>query len=592
MNIHKNTRPKHPGKRWGTNLLRGAVGLAVAASIVTAGSLPARAHVMFTINTGHDNLANYAGTIDLQCPGLSYPRSMYLFITSPVALTGPVTWATNGGPAVTVTGDPFGNLYRGVVSLNSAVPVGTMFTVTATDAAGNTGSITLTVVPCHYYAGRAQGDVHVYTFDDLPYDFQQAGEVVDAQTTDQSFSVQSRLIRLATKQVTETAAVAANDNGDHVGLYIDSQGQPQWHVNGSVVTVPSAGLNLPQGGTIAPTTGATVSNEWTVTWPGTAGVASGTTLVVAAILTPGSPHIDINALTLGPGLAGQGLVAGILGNSDRNPVNDLTPFGGGAAVSPDCQSGSPAYSQPLYRTFGASWLVAGSLPGQPANQPTSLFDNDTPSSWVIPNFPASCTPKPKITLTQAQAACAAANVPAFPASADCAADVSWSGSKGWVAGYAQQPPFTCNISGTASFVPALGLTAQTVKVKITSKLTGCASNSLGIVSGKATAASQGGQPGVTCDADAPSFTITTKGTAKWNNAAANKLTLSATSVSGSDPPTSQLSGETSTATGSAPAPGTTLSGSISDTVTPKVQSECAAGTLSKLRFTGTTTFSA
>jgi hypothetical protein len=157
--------------------------------------------------------------------------------------------------------------------------------------------------------------------------------------------------------------------------------------------------------------------------------------------------------------------------------------------------------------------------------------------------------------------------------------------------------FTCNIAGVASFTPPLGLTPSTsTAIKFAGKLTSCTANAHNLTLGKVVTSATG-QSGVTCNPSAPANTVTTAGHITWLSGAVtvgkNNISVQSTSVPNSSPPTTNLMGTTTSASnGNVPPVGTTSTGSIHYTVTATVMTQCAAGTLAKIKFLGTTTINA
>jgi hypothetical protein len=157
---------------------------------------------------------------------------------------------------------------------------------------------------------------------------------------------------------------------------------------------------------------------------------------------------------------------------------------------------------------------------------------------------------------------------------------------------ADTPPSTsCSLTGTASFSPPLGLSNKTTTVKIKADLSGCSSNPYGITGGTIKGSGSGL---ATCNPSVTDGPLTSNGTIKWvgvpkvkGEKAVSTETSTSTAVPDSSPPSNTLSGEIA---GGYPVPaGTATSGSTTYTITSSTQSECIAGKLKKLSFTGTTT---
>jgi hypothetical protein len=404
-------------------------------------SFDTRSDTPYKIRTGHDGGPDVNGVdithmIDREPAGTPTPweRCMFLWATPPAGTTvTSATWSiaagappgahikagwSNGAPAGTPDdGTPFP--LRTQVCITDATPVDSTFTVEiAPNGGGVDGRVLLWVGNFVNFAGRAQGDVHNTTFDEMHYDFQGVGEYVDAvDGSGKEFAVQSRLEVVPSSTVTVTTAIAAQVNGDRVGLYLDASGVAEWYLNGKPLTVPAT---LPSGGEITNPT----SDHWRVTWPKGTATEETTMQVSLARWTP-MDHLNIDEIVLGPALQ-YGQVRGLLGVADRNPTNDLTPSTGGNPVSADIDPSIPPYTQPLYKDFGRSWLVTTS--GGPLD---TLFDyldpkHPDPGSYENEAFPAE---RPGVVDPKAAAICQRAGVTAFPQIDFCTYDVEVTGAR-------------------------------------------------------------------------------------------------------------------------------------------------------------------
>ena len=405
-------------------------------------------NAQYAIRTGHDGGSDVNGVdithmIDREPNGTPTPweRCMYLWATPPAGTTVTnATWSVEpGAPAGAhilagwsggaPSSDPDdGTPYplRTKVCITDATPVDTTFTVDiAPNGGGVDGRVVLWVGDNVIYAGRAQGDVHNTTFDEMHYDFQGVGEYVDAVAVasgGKDFAVQSRLETVPSAPVTVTTAVAAQVNGDRIALYLDASGVPEWYLGGKPLSVPAT---LPSGGEITSPS----PDHWRVTWPKTTtalGATTGTTMQVSFARWTPKDHLNIDELVLGPGLRYGGQVQGLLGIADRDPANDLTPSTGGNPVSPDIDPALPPYTQPLYRDFGRSWLVTTS--GGPQD---TLFDyldpsHPDPASYENETFPAE---RPGVVDRRARTVCQKAGVTAWPQLDFCTYDVEVTGAR-------------------------------------------------------------------------------------------------------------------------------------------------------------------
>jgi hypothetical protein len=413
----------------------------------------------YALRTGHDGTTDamtgndLTHMIDREDVGTPTPweRCMYVWAALPAGDPVPpsATWSVAPGTAAGATlpagvhirsgwsggapgglpEDPTADPLRTMVCITDATPVDTTFTVlVVTPTRGLAGRVLLWVGNYVNYPGRAQGDVHNTTFDELHYDFQGVGEYVDAvDGAGKDFAVQSRLETVPGAPVTVTTAVAARVNGDRVGLYLDASGQPEWYLDGKPVAVPT---KLPAGGMITNPT----ADHWRVTWPSGSkgpGSTAGTSMQVSFARWTPKDHLNIDEIVLGPGLR-DGLVNGLLGSADRDAANDLTPSTGGSPVSPSIDPALPPYEQPLYRDFGRSWLVDNS-----GGRLHTLFDyldpaHPDPASYQNDHFPAE---RPGVVNRQARTLCQRAGVTAWPQIDFCTYDVEVTGARGIAAYY-------------------------------------------------------------------------------------------------------------------------------------------------------------
>jgi hypothetical protein len=413
----------------------------------------------YAIHTRHDG-ATQNGTdlthmIDRQPAGMpgAWERSPCMFldvaVTNPATATPPTGLATwdvvvGGPPGARIKpgwehGDPSGgNVRTTQLCITDQTPADSLIVVTfRPNGTFTEGRVVIWVNEFVNYVGRAQGDVHNTTFDEVRYDFQGVGEYVDAVALAGSgpkdFAVQSRLEAVPSAPVTVTTAVAALVNGDRVTVTLDAAGRVGWRVNGRPVRrFPTT---LPSGGTLTNPT----ADHWRITWADN-GTGPGTTTDTAMQVSLGrwapKDHLNIDELRLGSGLSFGGGVAGMLGSPDRDGTNDLTPAWGGAPVSTDIDPNRPAYDQPIYTELGRSWLVT--KPGTGHAQ-ASLFDyldpaHPDPGSYVNERFPVE---RPGVVDDGAREACLKAGVTAHPQLDFCTYDVEVTGARDIAAYYAE-----------------------------------------------------------------------------------------------------------------------------------------------------------
>jgi hypothetical protein len=409
------------------------------------------ANAPYALRTGHDGRPDVNGVdithvIDREPVGTPAPweRCMYLWATPPAGTATPssASWSIEGpAPAGAhirsgwASGDPGGagpspgpkTPLRTMVCITDTTPTDTTFTVAFTpEGASVQGRLLLWVGEFVSFTGRAQGDVHNTTFDELHYDFQGVGEYVDAvHDSGKELAVQSRLEAVPNAPVTVTTAVAAQVNGDRVAAYLDpSSGSVDWYLDGSPLSVPA---NLPAGGAITQPD----ADHWRVEWADNGqgpGVTTGTSMQVSLGRWAPKDHLNIDEIVLGPGLHDTTDVAGLLGSPDRDGSNDLTPSWGGVPVSPDIDASTPPHTQPLYKEFGQSWLVT--QPGSGSRR-ASLFDyldpgHPGPGSYTHEHYPAAT---PRVVERDARSICERAGVTAFPQIDFCTYDVGVTGAR-------------------------------------------------------------------------------------------------------------------------------------------------------------------
>ena len=168
---------------------------------------------------------------------------------------------------------------------------------------------------------------HLFTADGEHVDFQAAGEFVVARSPDGSFQIQARQeAALGGTVVTLNTAVAANVDGDRVGIYAD---EPSFLVvNGRAVDAVDVAERLPQGGSLERHGGLVA-----ITWP------DRSRLTVSR---------DASSLNLGfvPSPAVGPSLRGLLGSANGDPTDDLTARDGAVlsladpASTPSCTPSS------------------------------------------------------------------------------------------------------------------------------------------------------------------------------------------------------------------------------------------------------------
>ncbi|HEY8636388.1 MAG TPA: RHS repeat-associated core domain-containing protein [Candidatus Limnocylindrales bacterium] len=265
------------------------------------------------------------------------------------------------------------------------------------------------------------GDTHMETADRTHFDFQAAGEFLIATSPDGRIQVQTRQEPvMGGTVITFTTAVAANVDGDRVGVYAK---EPSFLVvDGQPVNAVDIAEQLPHGGALERHGG-----RVTVGWP------DGSQLLVSR----NGSTLDY---TLVASKAAGPTLRGLLGNADGNPANDLTGRDGSVLSRSD-----PDFHTKLYAQFGNSWRVS---------QATSLFDygpgesTATFTNLAIPSAEATVASLSASGRTMAQTICQAAGVRVEPLLDDCILDVGETGDASFAADTAAVAASGATVAGT------------------------------------------------------------------------------------------------------------------------------------------------
>jgi len=272
---------------------------------------------------------------------------------------------------------------------------------------------------CHPYCGRnnqtatSTGDPHLITIDGQRYDFQGVGEFVALKSTSDNFEVQARQAPWqGSRLVSTNTAVAMNVAGDRVGIYAGAT--PRLLVNSEPITLTGRTMWLTNGGLIEHREG-----QYTVIWPDNTAV-----------------QVQIRGAWLDLLLAlpkeRRSKVAGLLGNFDGDPKNDLAARDG-TAVTLEGLAQDEAYRQ-LYKVFGNSWRIT---------QTVALFDygpgedTTTYTDLTFPQKPISIADLDEATRRAAEAKCRQAGVTMQPHLDNCILDIGLTGEAAFAQGAAQ-----------------------------------------------------------------------------------------------------------------------------------------------------------
>jgi hypothetical protein len=266
--------------------------------------------------------------------------------------------------------------------------------------------------------GSSNGDPHLRTFDDLPYDFQAAGEFTLAASLDGELLVQTRQQPFpGSTKVGVTTAVAANALGDRVGFHLDpTNGGIEVHLGGRTIA-PTADTVLAHGGRLLKT-GEAENAGYEVRLP------DGSTLSVTPIGNYGL-KVDLAVPT-----TRAGRMSGLLGNADGDPGNDFDA--GGGRILAGSASGLPAFGE-LYGEYADHWRVTPQ---------TSLFDyapGQSTATFTDRTFAREPTDSAPVPGTErARALCESAGVTDAAVLAGCILDVVATGRDEFVAAAAAQ----------------------------------------------------------------------------------------------------------------------------------------------------------
>ena len=214
--------------------------------------------------------------------------------------------------------------------------------------------------------GGGQGDPHLYTFNDLAYDFHGAGEFILARSMTGDFEIQARTEQMEPHldRFTIFTAFAIDVNGDRVVILEDDSPpyQASLEINGSPQNLKEMGsepMELAGGAIIR-----WISDMFIIDWPGE-------DTRVIAWQNPNGTVTGSRALAIEISLDERFTeqMEGLLGNLDDRDRNVFTARDGRMFLRP------LSYDE-LYHEFGDSWRIT---------QNESLFGTET---FKVPGIPA------------------------------------------------------------------------------------------------------------------------------------------------------------------------------------------------------------
>ncbi|HTW08321.1 MAG TPA: RHS repeat-associated core domain-containing protein [Acidimicrobiales bacterium] len=259
------------------------------------------------------------------------------------------------------------------------------------------------------------GDTHLTTGGELHYNFQAAGEFTAIESPDGPVDVQVRQQPAKGEtSVTFATAVAANVDGDRVGVYA----LEPWflRVNGTVETGAVFRERLPHGGTVTRN-----GDSVTVRWP------DGGELAIALFNNFAFSNFANLSYSFTPAPGTAPTLTGLLGTG--NTYTQLVDSSGTTLLLSD-----PKFEKKLYSQFANSWRIsrAESLFDYRPGESTATFTNlKIPySNYTVASLSASARAK-------AEAICGALGVRTEPLLDDCILDVGVTGDPGLAAAEAQ-----------------------------------------------------------------------------------------------------------------------------------------------------------
>ena len=214
-------------------------------------------------------------------------------------------------------------------------------------------------IPLRPPGGSDVGDTHLTTFDGLFYDLQGVGEYTLVRSTKDDFAVQVRQVPVPGLRVASVnQAMATTIAGQRVSVTMEN-GAAVLRIDGKVI---SGALPKLKGGSL---TGATTvyGSNYQLAWP------DGTEVRVEQL---GRYALNVRVK---PAASRRGSLAGLLGNYDGSPANDLV---GTNSVS----LGASPTADDLNHSLANAWRIT---------QATSLFDyhpGQSTATFTMPDFPA------------------------------------------------------------------------------------------------------------------------------------------------------------------------------------------------------------
>ena len=273
------------------------------------------------------------------------------------------------------------------------------------------------------------GEPHLRTEQGLEFDFQAAGEFLVLSGADGRVVIQARQQQLGDLPVAINTAVAADVNGDRVGVYAK---EPSFlMINDLPVAETDTEKRLPNGGTLV-RHGSVVE----ITWP------DGGRLNVTRAG---------DALTYGYGYdAGQSAPAmrGLLGSFGAKSSTDLVARDGNALSRLD-----PDFYSKVYREVGDSWRI------EPSESLFHYWSGESTATFTDPSMPSRLVAAGSLSSevhSRAEAVCRAFGVRAQPTLDNCILDVGLTGMPAYATASAgiSQTPLSYRVVNTSAGSPS------------------------------------------------------------------------------------------------------------------------------------------
>lgn len=288
----------------------------------------------------------------------------------------------------------------------------------------------------------SMGEPHARSLVGLHFDFQAVGEFLVASSADNKYIIQARQQPLFPgAPVTINTALAANINGDRIGVYVKEPSSLL--LNDTPVTEFEISETLPHGGLLQRHGGVLL-----IRWPDNGGILSVTRL-------PDSLNYSFQ-----PGSKANRNFGGLLGNASGAPDKIVSRDGTLLSFS------DPDFVDKLYRLVGNSWRVKpreSLFHYWPGESTAKFTDFKVPKTYVSVNS-LSSTDRSK-----AESICRAVGTRTEPMLDDCILDVGITGMPAFAAASVGMRLPTAAVSPVAAsyqYAPVVPTSADRFSIKI------------------------------------------------------------------------------------------------------------------------------